>query len=282
MSRRFALTLLLAPALAGCFYPADRGKALEMRVSKLESEKRGLEDALNKQKELLAAQVPKLDRQVDQVEKALEKLDKASRRTDADTSVELEQVKGDVSQLRGSIEQYLHKIAELEQKLAAAKESSDRAVETAAETVKAREAAARKKAEQAEHPADKRAFLDLVTARLTDDPATGRELAFDWLKKFPKDSLAARVHYELGNSYLAEKDHRAALSEFGEIVNGFGKSDHAPNALLKSSECFAALKMTEESRLALEEILERYPRSDAARAAKTRLAVAKKPPKGKK
>ncbi|HYI01335.1 tetratricopeptide repeat protein, partial [Hyalangium sp.] len=46
----------------------------------------------------------------------------------------------------------------------------------------------------------------------------------------------------------------------------------APEAYLRSSDCFGKLKMTEESRLALEELVKSFPKSEAAKTAKTRLA----------
>lgn len=269
-SRPLALVALLSAG--GCFYPADRGKLLEARVDKLESEKRGIEEELLKQKQLLQAQLPRLDAQFERAQKALETLEKAARSNDANIGVQLEMLKNDMAQLRGSIEEYTHKIGELEAALTEVRSGSSgpqAAQAPAAETPKA-------KAEKTEKPADKKAFLDLVQKKLKEEPAVGRQLAQEWLRKYSKDPLAARAHYALGTSYYEAKDYRAALSEFGEIVKNHGKSEQAPPALLKSSECFAALKMNNEAQLMLEEIVRTYPKSEAAKTAQGRLAALKK------
>jgi TolA-binding protein len=241
----------------------------EARLDKLEASERELAEALAKQKD-------RLDEQVAEVQKALEKLDRASRRTGADMGVQMEQVQTDLSGLRGQVDQYLHKLSELEQALSQIKDGAEKA--TSQQLAKEE---LNKKIEAIERPSDKKAFAELVIQKLGDDLATGRKLAEEWLNKYSKDPLAAKIHYELGVSFFDQKEWRAALSEFGEIVKSFAKSDYAPNALLKSSDCFASLKppMKEESRLALEEIVNSYPKSEAAKAARAKLAQIKKGPK---
>ncbi len=285
MKRNLSLAACaLAVLPLGCIYPAERGKMLEERVDRLESDKKDLEQELKKQKN-------RLDEQVKQLQETLEKLEKLAHRTGADIGQQVEQVQTELSRLRGQTEQYQHQLAEVQALIdklkalpvanpgtpapAGAGASSDPT--TPAEPKKP-DAPPKKD----EKPTDKKAFAELVTQKLADEPKAGRELASEFLKKWPKDALAARVHLELGSSYMGQKDWRAALSEFGEIVKSFAKTDHAPAALLKSADCFAALKMNEESRLALEEIVNSYPKSEAAKDAKTRLAELKKKPAPKK
>jgi TolA-binding protein len=260
----------------GCIYPAERGKMLEERVDRLDEQRRELETEIKAQKN-------KLDEQVAQVQEALEKLEKAAHRTGADMGVQLDKVQADLMQLRGQVDTYTHQLTEMQaalDKLKAAPPSTA----TADKPGKEPETPA-KKAEP-DKPTDRKGLAALVEKTLVDDPTSGKKLAEEWFKKFPKpDSvaeqkgwspLAARVHYQLGSALMGLKDWRAALAEFEDIYKSFGKSEEAPEALLKSSECFAALKMSEESRLALEEIINAYPKSEAAKTAKTRLAEMKK------
>ena len=60
------------------------------------------------------------------------------------------------------------------------------------------------------------------------------------------------------------------------MIADYAKSASAPNAYLHSADCFGKLKMNDEARLALEEVVKNYPRSDAAKEAKTRLAALNK------
>ncbi len=262
--------------MLACIYPADRGKLLEQEVRQLKSDRDRQQDELSEQGKRLDAQIPKLDGKVLEVSTALEKLDKAARRTGADAIVQMEQVQSDLARLRGQLEESLHRIDELETALAAVKDSQEKAG-----AGKEPGEPGRKKAEAIERPADKKAYSELALSKLAEDPATGRELATEFLKKWPRDPLASKVHLALGNSWLDKKEWRVALSEYGEIVKGFGKAPEAPDALLKSSECFAALKMSEEARMTLEEILNSYPKSEVVPAAKAKLAELKKAGKPK-
>lgn len=245
---------------AGCF-SSSRGQLLEERVDRLEFEKKDLEQALKRQK-------IKLDEQMADAQKAMDKLEKTAHRTGADIAVQVEQLQTDLSATRGQVEQYQHKIAELEAAIQKIGSS-----ETADSGKKSDGGVSRR--EPIEKPTDKKAFAELVEKKLEDEPRMGRELAEEWLKKWPKDSLRPRIHFALGSSYFKQSEWSAALSEFGEISTNYTKSDYVPEALLKSSDCFLALKMPDRAKLVLEEILRSHPKSDAAAKAKGKLAKIK-------
>lgn len=256
--RRLILIAAVVLPLAGCFYPASRGKALEQRLDRMDSEKAELAAAVEQQRQRLESEVAA---KVAEVEKALEKLEKSARRTGADMGVQLEQMQQDVSALRGQVDQYLYRISQCEAQLQALKDSAKQAPS---------------EAKPLERPADKKAFAELVTAKLHDDPGLGRTLAGEWLRKWPRDPLAAQVHLQLGSSYAADKDYRAAIAEYGEIFKDFPKSEIVPDALFKSAECFLALKKRDEAKLALEEIVNSHPKSSVAKPARAKLAELKK------
>ncbi len=250
----FFCALTLASALAGCFYPAGRGKLMEERMSKVEQDR----DDLTAE---LAAARGKIDEKIAEVSKALEELERAARRSGADLGIQFDRSLNELGSLRGQLEQALFRLEQLEARVA-----QQKSVESTPE----------EKAQALERPADKKGFAELVSAKLATEPKVGRALASEWLRKWPRDPLAARVHYELGSSYLSSKEWRAALGELAEVAKSFPKSEWAPGALLKSSEAFGALKMSEESRLALDEVVASYPKSAEAKTAKSRLAAMKK------
>lgn len=267
--RRFAPALSLA-LLTGCFYPADRGRLLEAKVDKLTAEKEQLSSRLKEQEELL---VRRIEEKIKQVEQTLESLDSAARRTDADIGVQLQKTLEDLGQLRGQVETYLFKIGELEASLKRVTEDTERRLTElqGAEAVKSAEA--RKKAEELKRPEDKKQFLQLAEEKAKgSEPALARQLYAEFLKKWPKDELTGEAHFGLGETYFTEEKCREALFEYGKVIQEFGKTRSAPQAYLRSADCFQKLKMNDESRLALEEVLRQYPKSDAAKQAKARLA----------
>ena len=278
------LSLALCLSLAGCFYPATRGRVLEDRLDRLSSEQERMSRELAEARSQLATTLPRIDEKVAEVTRALDSLEKGSRRSSADVGVQLQKTVEDLAQLRGQVEEYLFKIGQLETSLASSKEETDRRLLElqGADAVKAAEA--KRKAEELERPADKKEFLALADSRLKEEPVLARQLYREFLKKWPKDALAGQAHFGLGESYVAEDKCREALPEYGRVMQSFPKSPAAPDAYLRASECFKALKMADESRLALEELVAAHPKSAAARTAKTRLAELNKSKKapGKK
>src|SRR5919108_232804 len=109
------VTLLL---IGGCFYPSDRGKALEVKLQKLEGEN----------EQLRAELLPRVDEKIQQVTRALESLDRASRRSDADASVLLQKTIEDVAALRGELEASQHRISELKAALETAQADLEKKV----------------------------------------------------------------------------------------------------------------------------------------------------------
>jgi tol-pal system protein YbgF len=276
----FALPLVLS----GCFYPADRGKQLEARFDKLSAETAQLQTELKQTRDQLAATLPLIDTKVAEVTKALQSLDNASRRSGADIGVQLQKTVEDLAQLRGQVETYLYKIGELEGALAKTSEATDKRLLELQGEAALKEAEARKKAEELQRPTDKKAFLALAQEKAkAGESVLARQLFSEFLKKWPKDALAGDAHFGLGETFLAEEKCREALFEYGKVLQEHPKASSAPEAYLRSSDCFKKLKMQEESRLALEELVKSYPKSEAAKAAKARLAeLDKAKKKGKK
>ncbi|MBN1209086.1 MAG: tetratricopeptide repeat protein [Myxococcaceae bacterium] len=269
--RRLALLALLV--LSGCFYPADRGRAIEAKVDRLSADNTRLSEELKQAREELAATLPRIDTKVGEVTRALEGLDKAARRNDADIGIQLQKTVEDLAQLRGQVETYLYKIGELETALGKLTAEAEKKLlaQQGAEAVK--EAEARKQAEALQRPTDKKEFLALAQqkAKARELPLA-RQLYSEFMKKWSKDALMGEAHFGMGETYFTEDKCREALFEYGKVIQDHPKTPSAPAAYLRSSDCFAKLKMKEESRLALEELVKSFPKSDAAKTAKTRIA----------
>jgi len=262
--KRLTLAAWLAAVFApACFYPASRGKALEDKAAQQEQELKDLEQKL-------ATTLPKIDEKLDEVTKALESLDKVAHQSGADTSVRLQKNVEDLATLRGQVEIYLFRIAELEKSLKKQEESVTELQGSDAGKV----AAARHKFDELHKPADPKLYLALADSKSREgDYLLARQLYEDFMKKWPRDQLNGEAHFGRGETFYAEDKCREALAEYGKVIGDYPKSASAPNAYLRSGDCFAKLKMKDEARLALEELIKNYPRSPAAKEAKTRLAA---------
>ncbi len=258
---RALLVGLSAVALAGCFFPADRGRVLEGRVDKLSDENQKLRDAL---KETQA----RLDETTTRLKDALDQLDKASRTTGANIGVKVDSAIQDVASLRGQLEADQHRLQQLEQKLG----EVEGKVAAAGKPEPKPDVKVEPKPEE-KKPDNAKDFL-----RYAEDKAkagevdVARRLYNELIKKWPRDEVVGDAHFALGETYLGDGKCREALYEYGKVIADFGRSKSAPSAYLRSSDCFKELKMAPESRLALEELVKLHPKSDAAKTAKQRLA----------
>ncbi len=269
--KRLTIAVCLAAVFASaCFYPASRGKALEDKAALQEQELKDLQQKL-------AATLPKIDEKIAEVTKALESLDRVSRRSDADIGVRLQKNVEDLAALRGQVETYLFRIAELEKAVKKQEESTDQRLAELQGSDAGKAAAARRKFDELHKPADPKLFLALADSKSKEgDYVLSRQLYDEFMKKWPRDPLIGEAHFGRGETFYAEDKCREALAEYGKVIADYAKSPSAPSAYLRSGDCFGKLKMKEEARLALEELIKNYPRSNAAKEAKARLAALNK------
>lgn len=272
--------LLAAP---GCFYPSDRGRLLEQNVDRLRAENEALRKELAEARSLVDAQLPRLDEKVAQVNKATEELKKAARQSGADVALDLKKTQEEVVALNGRLEAVEFQSRAQDAALKAVQAEHQGQLDALKGEQARAESEAKRRAEELSRPADKKQFLQLAQDKLkAKELPAARQLLNEWLKKWPRDELAAEAHQALGVSYAEDGKCREALYEFSKVIQDHPKSPSAPDALLRSSTCFAEVGMADESRLALEELLASYPNSAAAKQAKVRLDALKKKGKGKK
>ena len=76
----------------------------------------------------------------------------------------------------------------------------------------------------------------------------------------------------LGNSDYALRSYRSAMANFRAVVAQAPDHERAPEALLSIANCQTELKETTAARATLEQLVAKYPRTEAAQAARDRLA----------
>lgn len=247
-----------AVSFTGCFFPADRGRIVESRLDGLASENQKL-------KAELADTRGKLEDASTQLQTALDQLDRATRTTGANMGVKVDTALQDVAVLRGQLEAQQVRMQDLEAKLAAAP------------TAPTPTATPEPKKEELKRPDDPKEFLKLADEKAkAGEGELARKLYTEFMKKWPRDEGVGEAHFALGELFFGEQKCREALYEYGKVIQDFAKTKSTPTAYLRSSECFKQLKMNDEARLALEELVKSHPKSDAAKTAKTRLAELRK------
>ena len=272
MSWRCLLFVLLMSGAVGCM-TTSRGRALEARVDKLTEENEKLSAQVKETQEKLAATLPRIDAKIAEVSKALNSLDTATRRSGADALVQLQKTIEDVAELRGQLESNTHNVDELEASVKKYSDETDLRLAEIQSPDAAKAALARRKFAELQKPTDKKGYLKLANDQLeAGEVVVARQLYAEFIKKWGQDDLAGEAHYGLGETFYREDKCREALAEFGKVVQDYARTKSAPNAYLHSADCFKKLKMSNESRLALEEVIRIHPRSPAAKEAKVKLA----------
>jgi tol-pal system protein YbgF len=93
----------------------------------------------------------------------------------------------------------------------------------------------------------------------------------EFIKKYPKSTLAGNAQYWIGESHYALKEFDLAIIEFDAVRRKYPQGEKVPAALLKQGFAFAELGEKVNARLILQEVVEKYPQSGEAARAKQRL-----------
>lgn len=106
---------------------------------------------------------------------------------------------------------------------------------------------------------------------LLEQPAQAVPAFNDFLKRYPHHPLAANAQYWLAEALYAQKQYQPAADEFLKVLKVYKSSAKAPEAALKMGYSLYELKRWDLARQALEDAVEYFPNTNAARLAQARL-----------
>jgi len=96
----------------------------------------------------------------------------------------------------------------------------------------------------------------------------------DFLRRYPQSGYKPSALFWLGNAQYAVRDYKDAIASFRALV-AMAPHVRVPESLLAIANCQIELKDLRGARKALEDLIKAYPDSEAAAAAKERLAKLK-------
>lgn len=104
----------------------------------------------------------------------------------------------------------------------------------------------------------------------------GAIVAFqNFIKQYPKSSLAPSAQYWIGDCYFNMRDFRLAIASQRSVIKAYPDSAKIPDALLNIASSQAELGETAAARKTMEEIVAKHPASEAADKARRRIASLK-------
>ncbi|MFG6429387.1 tol-pal system protein YbgF [Roseateles sp. LYH14W] len=260
MKRVLRVTLLalatsaafLQPARAGLFEDDEARKAIIELRAKVQAN----EDAAKRSAEQLNALIQ------DQLQPL--------RRSMLELNSQIDVLRGEVAKLRGTNEQLARELADTQRKLTDQSQSID---------------ARFKPLEPQKVSLDGREFQVAPDERSQYDAAIGLVRRGDFaeavaalnafLKRYPASGYTDSVRFWLGNAQYGKRDYKDAIATFRAFVAGNPEHPRAAEALLALGNCQVELKDNKAARRSFDDVIKAYPGTEAAQAAKERLATLK-------
>jgi tol-pal system protein YbgF len=189
------------------------------------------------------------------------------RRSLLELQNQIEALRSDVARLRGSNETLARDLADVQrgQRDAATKfEERLRRFEPVKVSVDGQEITV--------DPAEQREFDAALATFRKGDFLAAQGVFSEFLRKWPNTGYKASALFWLGNSQYANRDYRGAIGNFRALLQQSPDHPRAPEAVLSIANCQIELKETAAARKTLDDLVKAYPQSEAANAAKERLA----------
>jgi tol-pal system protein YbgF len=178
--------------------------------------------------------------------------------------------KGQDDTLRTAVQGLDAKVQGLEARLSATAQGLDerfRTVEPVKVTLDGREFMA----EQAE----KRDFEAALALFRKAEFSGAKTAFFDFLSRYSRSGYLPSALFWLGNAQYATRDYTAAMVNFRALITNAPDHQRTPEAVLSVANCQLELKDTRGARKTLQDLVSAYPKSEAAVAARERLALLK-------
>jgi tol-pal system protein YbgF len=213
------------------------------------------------------AQRLQADRAAAEQRKASEDSDAQLRRSLLELQAQIETLRGELARMTGQNEQLLREMSEIQRRqkdVAQGVEERLRKFEPSKVTVDGKEFTA--------DPAEQRDFdAALAIFRKGDFPAAQTAFA-EFNRRYPQSGYRPTALFWLGNAQYANRDYRGAIGNFRALLVAAPDHARAPEAVLSIANCQLELKETAGARKTLDDLIKAYPQSEAAGAAKERLA----------
>ena len=121
-------------------------------------------------------------------------------------------------------------------------------------------------------PNERRDYEAALATFRRGDFAAAQTTFVEFVRRYPQSGYGPSSLFWLGNAQYATRDYKEAIVNFRSLLSVSPAHSKAAEALLSIANCQVELKDTKAARKSLEDIGRLYPQSEAASAAKERLA----------
>ena len=294
--RRLAASLcllgLLAPtAQAALFEDEEARRAILDLRQRLENQR---QTQLQSTDQTLQKSLDQSQKQIEilrkQVELEINQSKQDNRQAALQLQAQIEALKQDIANLRGEREQLLREITLLQRAQKDINVEIEERFQKIYDQFAKKEALSSQKEEAPKsakvnvqvdgfeflaEPDEKRDFeAAFVLFRKGDFAAAAKEFA-QFVKVYSASGYKPSALYWLGSAKFARRDFNEAIAHLKGLVNDFPNHARAPEAMLTVGNAQLEIKQAKEARKTFNELLKLYPTTEAAAAAKDRLAQIK-------
>ena len=252
--RKLLALVFVAGALAAPVAHAALFEDDEARRAILE-----LRQRLTRSEELQRQQAVTISEQAAQLEQA--------RRSILELNNQIEALRSEIAKLRGNDEQLARDITELQRRQKDLVQGVDdrlRKIEPTKVTLDGREFTA--------EVDEKRQFDEAMAVLRSGDFAKAAEAFAAFGKRWPTGGYYETSRFWLGNALYGKRDYKEAIATFRAMLASAPDHPRAPEAMLSVANCYVELRDTRSAKRTLEDVMKTYPQTEAAIAAKDRLA----------
>ena len=124
-------------------------------------------------------------------------------------------------------------------------------------------------------PVETKAYEDALAVFRKGDFAAAGVAFSDFIKRYPNSGYVVPSLFWAGNAQYANRDYKESIRNFNLLLAKAPTHARAPDAMLSVANCQLELKDLKGARKTLDEVAKTYPQSEAASAARERLAKLK-------
>ena len=122
-------------------------------------------------------------------------------------------------------------------------------------------------------PDEKRQYDEALAPLRNGDFNSAATLLSNFLQRYPRSGYVDSARFWLGNAQYGKRDYKDAIATFKAFIAGNPDHPRAAEAQLALANCQIELKDNKAARRTLDDLIKSYPGTEAAQAAKERLAA---------
>lgn len=247
-----AASLFTATAQAALFEDDEARRAIIDLRQRIEQQRQGLAEELR--------------RAADEARRAGEE-NATLRRSVLDLQAQIEALRSELARLRGADEQLARDLSDVQRRqkdVVTSVEERLRKFEPAQVNVDGKDIMV--------EPSEQRDFEAALAAFRKGDFVASQVAFGEFLKRYPNSGYRPTALFWIGNAQYANRDYRGAIANFRALLQQAPDHPRAPEAVLSIANCQIELKDNASARRTLDDLVKAYPQSEAASAARERLA----------